>query len=386
MRILFITHEDSKFGASKSFMEMIIGLKLRYNIEPVVLTCSYNKINEQCEALNIENFVTKHRRYVYTKNKSFYDFIKLIPKYIRYKLSEICAERRIKKLVNIETIDLVHTNTSIISLGARISNKNKIPHIWHIREFGDIDFNFVPFIRNQCDFIEKNSTKCIAISNAVKDHWVSKGLDASKILTIYNGININNVIPKKNYSDQSLKIVFSGSITENKGQIQLIEAINLLPEYIKNNIYIDILGSGNRKYKLLLENKVKSYGLSDIINFRGYCDDLTSHLSNYDVGVVCSKSEGFGRVTVEYMAAGLCVIVSNTGANTEIVENMVTGLVYNLDDIEDLKNKIEYIYFNRDIIKEFGIAGYKKVINNFTKENNANNVFNLYKKTLNLVE
>ena len=58
------------------------------------------------------------------------------------------------------------------------------------------------------------------------------------------------------------------------------------------------------------------------------------------------KQEGFGRVTVEYMLSGLCPIVSNTGANLEIVDDKISGIVYEKGNIQDLKEKIKYCINN----------------------------------------
>ena len=53
-----------------------------------------------------------------------------------------------------------------------------------------------------------------------------------------------------------------------------------------------------------------------------------------------SKNEAFGRVTVEYMLQNLAVIASDAGANSEIIENGVSGLLYRLGDVDDLARKM----------------------------------------------
>ena len=69
------------------------------------------------------------------------------------------------------------------------------------------------------------------------------------------------------------------------------------------------------------------HGIAGQINFLGPRTDVHSMLGNYQIGLMCSKSEGFGLVTAEYMHAKLGVIASNTGASPELIDNEITGLV-----------------------------------------------------------
>ena len=59
-----------------------------------------------------------------------------------------------------------------------------------------------------------------------------------------------------------------------------------------------------------------------------------------DVELVCSESEGFGRVIVEAMRSGVVVIAPACGAAPEIIDDGEDGLLYEPMNIEDLKAKI----------------------------------------------
>ena len=88
-RVLYIADQDDKYGAPRSMMEMIITLKNKYNVEPVVLTSKNNDVNKFCIENNIENYVTYHQKYTYIQtNNRLKDFIKWLPRYIRYILRQ----------------------------------------------------------------------------------------------------------------------------------------------------------------------------------------------------------------------------------------------------------------------------------------------------------
>ena len=101
----------------------------------------------------------------------------------------------------------------------------------------------------------------------------------------------------------------------------------------------------------------------------------------YDVAINCSKCEAFGRVTVEYMTAELCVIAANTGANEELIEDGFNGLIYNYDSDKDLCEKILYVKNNRKIINVLGKNAHKKVKEKFSKQRNSNEIVKIYKET-----
>ena len=149
-----------------------------------------------------------------------------------------------------------------------------------------------------------------------------------------------------------------------------------------DKISIDILGDGPKEYVNSLKEYVKKNNLNKVVSFCGYKSNVRELLSKYDIGFMCSYSEGFGRVTVEYMMAGLCTIASNTGANSELIKNKETGVLFDYSNIEDLKSKIAWCINNYKEVKNIGKNSKQISLKNFTSEINSKNVFELYQKIL----
>jgi glycosyltransferase involved in cell wall biosynthesis len=229
--------------------------------------------------------------------------------------------------------------------------------------------------------MNKNTSYFIAISNAVRNNWINKGIDSSKIRTIYNGIKLDDIVQKEynhlSNKDNKFRIVFSGAITNNKGQIHLINALNLLDDKMMKNIYVDFIGNYDFKYYEYLMTIVKKNHYSNNINFLGYCKNIRKEICKYDVGICCSKSEAFGRVTVEYMAAGIPVIGSNTGSNLELITNSV-GYLYDYNNDDSLTEVISYCYNNRNELQKKGIQAKSTVYNKYNTKINVKNIFELY--------
>lgn len=378
-KIIYLFDEDDKYGAPKAGLEMIMQLK-NNGIYPIVLTSKKNGVNAFCDKNNIENYVTYHHKYTYVNTNSILkDAVKFIPRFIRYKLGNIKALYIIKNKIDLKDIQLIHSNISAIDLGILISKKYNIKNVMHIREFGELDFNMKSYRKNYIKFLNKNVNKFIAISDAIKNYWIEKGIDTKKIQTIYDGVYTEDILKKEDYTNTGkLKILMLGSVGKGKGQVELVKSINLLDENIKKNIIVDIIGSGYKHAEEQLNNEINNNNLSSVITFKTYDPLIREKIKNYDVGINCSVSEGFGRVTIEYMSAGLCVIASNAGANKELIIDGTSGFLYKKGDYKDLSNKITYIFKNYDEIKKIANNSQKLVYNKFTIKINAENVNQLY--------
>lgn len=379
MKVLYVLARDDKYGSPMALIELITALKeIDNNFEPVILTPTYNDVNKKCDEQNIENYHISYGTAMYVKN----DHIMNILRFLLYKYGSFISLKRIKKAIDFSKIDIIHSNNSVIDFGYLISKKYNIPHVWHIREFADQDFNYYPFDKKYIDKMNDNNY-CITISKIIDDYWKEKKLINSNI--VYDGIDLDTIITKTEYNteynkNKTLNILFIGSLCKGKGQYKLIEAVRKLDKNISSNLDIHFIGSGEKKYTDELKQMVSKYNLDKIIKFDGYNENIRNTIKDYDIGIVCSKKEGFGRVTVEYMASGLCVIASNTGANTEIIEDNKTGILFDYESDDDLANKITYIYNNNDKIKEIGTLAVQDVRKKYSKEQNAKNVFDLYKR------
>lgn len=385
MKVLYIQDFGDIGGATNSLKELVKKMNNNYNIEPIIITSDYNSVNQYADENNYENYSIKHKQFIVAPSKNI--FKKIIKNYFPYILYiynyifNLFALKKLEKKINFNEIDFVHTNVIRSQIGFIICKKYGIKHIVHLREFSDLDYNCKPLMKNYINYINKYSTQFIAISNVIKEHWIKKGLDESKIKVIYNGVDIIEKT-KKIFSKDKIKMVFCGQICETKGQIQVIEALKLLDEDLLKKIRIDFYGTGEEKYINNLKNYIEKYKLESIISFKGFDKNVREKLQEYDIGFICSKSEAFGRVTVEYMMSRVLVIASDSGANKELITNEVNGLIYEYNNISKLKENIikaiEILDNRKDIIDNaYNIANKK-----YTSDMNSKEIYKVYKRLM----
>lgn len=381
--ILFVSNEVQKGGATKSLIYLAKFLMNNHEIYPIILLNKNGYLLDMCKKENIKYIKLPYKAFSLGEGST--RFRKLVKKMLipYYKLSHYIfnnyALKRIIKYYDINKVDLVHTNTNRDDFGAMLAKKYNLKHIWHLREFGDLDYKCINLNKNYIDFMNQNTDRFIAISNAIKNSFINKGLDGKKIEVIYNGININNIKISNTKRNEKIKILFAGGITESKGQYQLINAFKYIDEYLRKKIYVDFYGDVSSEYLSYLKSIIIENGLERNFSFYDYTINFDKIISEYDIGIMCSKSEAFGRVTCEYMAHGLITIASNTGANEEIIDNEINGFIYKYNDYSDLARIITNIITmddkKKDTIKYNAI---KKISEMFTDEINGNNIYKLY--------
>jgi glycosyltransferase involved in cell wall biosynthesis len=141
--------------------------------------------------------------------------------------------------------------------------------------------------------------------------------------------------------DRQLRIGFAGKLIPQKGVEELLRASALLTcDY---DWSVTVVGDGPLMVEL---NTIASHlGIDDRVIFHGFANttEMPKLLASFDVVVVPSRRDMRVLVTIEAMAAGAALIVSDTTAvwgPGDLVEDGVTGLIYRSGDPKDLSRQL----------------------------------------------
>jgi len=201
-----------------------------------------------------------------------------------------------------------------------------------------------------------------------------KELEISNIIVIKYGTNLRKMkINNKSYKEGD-KVVFAytGSLKFHKGVHILINAFKMTES---KNIILKIFGSGENP---LYINKILSIAKSDkrIIFAGTYSqDEVGEVLSKVDVVVIPSIwYENFPFVLHEAVACNIPPVVSNVGALADEIKDGFNGFTFPVGDCKALKNIIEKIAKNPEILNEI-----KKNIEVFPLSTVEQEAFSYYK-------
>jgi len=376
MRVLFVSHCAEINGAPKSMIGLICEMRKR-GIEFLVALPEQGSLKEELEKNDIPYCVIKAKPCFYRESE--------YQEKRRRWLNEIYnlkAVYQMVKLIKEYKPDIVHSNSYAVDIGAFAAYLTGTPHVWHFREFMKEDYGFVHNIECKERWLAKKSQSVIAVSKAVKRKY-ERAYGIKKIRVVYNGINKKDRMDKCNLlSENGLNMIISGTVCEAKGQKDAIGACEILVAKGYKNIQLYIAGSGIGKYIAELKRERNKKGLSRHVKFLGFQSDMKNVRKDMDVELVCSRSEAFGRVTIEAMLADMLVIGANTGGTKELIQDGITGLLYQQGNASDLADKIEKVLINRQQYVECVRNGKKMAIGNFDIVDTADKVYRIYCESL----
>jgi glycosyltransferase involved in cell wall biosynthesis len=123
---------------------------------------------------------------------------------------------------------------------------------------------------------------------------------------------------------------------------------------------------------------VKEAGLENQVRLTGFIEDLPAYLTAFDIVTAPSENEAFSLSLVEAMAAGCAVIASRVGGMAEIVEDGVTGILIERDDLWSLVAGLSKLLTDKPLRERLGAAAHAAVIHRFDRQDVIDRIERLY--------
>jgi len=367
--ILFITHYSKLYGANKSLLNLLDGLPSQ-EIKPFVLMPNTQGLEKELEKRKIKYFISPVPSWYTKKNRT----LRLLARNLRNLYSAyVLSSTFIKE----NDIHLIYSNSSISPIGRLLAFINRIPHIWHIREFGDLDYDFhLLYPKSIFTFLILSSKAVVCVSASISKYFFNKM--KKNIFTIYNGVinrqeleeNIKKV-QLKQINNKTFVFCIVGLLIPSKGQDIAIKAISELAK-LGEDVELLIAGDGDQEFCRYCKNLVEELNLGEKIKFLGYIQNPFEVYLISDCSLVCSENEAMGRVTVEAMCSALPVIGKNSQGTSELIVHSKTGFLYN--SFTDLVDYMKFLVKNPDLTRLMGKNGWKIAEEKYTQEAYASSI------------
>jgi len=381
MNILFFANESRMGGANLSLLGLIDELKGSCRVAVVVPI----KNGYMVEELKKREVPVYYRHSFWwmlapagSRTGTF--FKKLVYKVLCLN-NYLCA-LSLLGIVKRRKIDVIHTNSSVLNTGGILAAMTGVPHVWHLREFGQEDFGFFSVWKYDklCRFIDTRSDRVLAISRAIAQKFQDK-ISSQKLEIVYNGVGKENVYDKTAVERPRgvVEFLIGGRISREKGQEDAIKAVGLAVRNGHRNLHLSIAGPGKADY---LEKLISKEQLGDYVSLLGTVNDMPSLRKRMDIELVCSVCEGFGRVTIEAMMSSNAVIGSNTGGTPELIRDGYNGYLYQQGNIQELADKIICFLEHPEEIERMGRNAYLFATEKFTRKRNAERIVEIYRELI----
>jgi glycosyltransferase involved in cell wall biosynthesis len=217
-----------------------------------------------------------------------------------------------------------------------------------------------------------NVTLFITAADFTKKRLVEAGVAKNRIVVV----PLASTLPP-DVTDPSVGkyVIYAGRLGPEKGVDTLLAAARLLPK-------VQFLIAGDGPIRKELE-----FAAPENVTFAGWLDraQLSACYKNARLAVVPSRCmESFGLVVIDAMSNGLPVVASRIGGPSEIVEEKLTGFLFDPGNSVHLAKKIDNLWTDPDLCRRMGQAGREKTIREYSEDVYYNRLMAVYKKAIDI--
>jgi D-inositol-3-phosphate glycosyltransferase len=310
---------------------------------------------------------------------------------------------------NKEDYDIVHSHYWLSGLaGLYMKKRLGLPHVHTYHTLGFMKKRVLGYREHRSRaFSERQiaqfSDAIISPSAEEKDGLIGEyGISPSKVKVVYPGVNprifypIENrsILEKKGFRRDDFVLLYVGRIEKVKGLMNVIQALHVLNKKdlsLFKKTRLVVIGGGKKEEELAengevtrIKRAMKQLGLDDKVVFLGSIEQaqLRKYYSAVDTLVVPSLYESFGLVTVEALACGTPVIVSQIDKMKSIVKQGKNGFSFCPDDPDSLYQSLEKVYSHRK--KLWSSTSIREdVVQRFSWDNTAEGTYLVFERLIN---
>ncbi|WP_165836416.1 glycosyltransferase family 4 protein [Taibaiella soli] len=286
--------------------------------------------------------------------------------------------KRLLQIIKEENIDVLHINDLYNMLGCTVKRKLPLfPVVYHARLLSTSYIaTLYPYF---VSMIKRYADKIICVSAAVeKDIHRS-----SKTDIIYDTVSIKGGEARKKGLEypEYAQILYLANFVNGKGQQYAIHALkeilNEFPE-VKLHFAGGTNSDADERFRQSLMNLARDLGINNSVIFEPKVSNIEGRIKQADIVLNLSESESFSMVTLETMACGVPLVVSDCGGPAEITDQgHYADLVPNRD-AQAAAMAVKHILKNPDAAKERAKNGMNFVHEKFDPHITAKHMINIY--------
>lgn len=277
-----------------------------------------------------------------------------------YKLNNIRAIKQLKKVIDKEKYDLIHTHTpmgSVVTrLAARSSRKKNntrviyTAHGFHFYKGAPLK-NWLMFYPVE-KFLAKYTDDLVTINK--EDYEIAKskfktnvhyipgvGIDPNKFDIKMSDKEKEELRKSLGLKKDDFVMIYIAELNMNKNQTFLI---NVMDELVKKYKNIHLILPGKDSYNGKYHEMVKDKKLDSNIHFLGFRKDIPKLLKISNLSVSSSLREGLPVNIIEGMYCGLPVVAVDCRGMSDLIKDKLNGFLFKFNQEKDFETMIEKIY------------------------------------------
>ena len=252
------------------------------------------------------------------------------------------AIKRLNRFIKSNNIDIIHAHSSSFFLASIIKViNNKIKIVWH-DHYGNSEYlkyrksNILKFTSKYFSYVF-----CV---NKNLEAWAKSYLKVSNLSYLPNFAIKSDIKPVTDlFGENGKRIICLANLRPQKDHITLVNAFSEVVENYPDWTLHCVGKDFKDEYSLNLKERIKSLNLSNNVYLYDSKPDVSNILSQCEIGVLSSKSEGLPIALLEYGLSNLAVVATRVGECATVIENDEFGVLINPENVEELKNAIQVL-------------------------------------------
>lgn len=192
---------------------------------------------------------------------------------------------------------------------------------------------------------------------------IGNGIDLSRFPGRQQIVNTARIHNELQLPKDAVTILTIGRINHEKGYYELIDALSSLP----NQTHLICVGF-DEGHQLVLDAKVKEYGLQSRVHWLGQRQDVAEIMASSDYFVLASHREGVPRSLIEAQAMGLPCVATNIRGCREVVVHNETGLLVEPRNVRALESALTQLLKQPELAKRLASSGQERARKHFDEQ------------------
>jgi len=201
----------------------------------------------------------------------------------------------------------------------------------------------------------------VCTSRAQRDALAARGIAARRLTVIYNGVDVDGLAhaaPRRPTAPPHKRLIVQvANVMPDKDPLTLLRAAGILAAR-RDDFHVVLAGRDTNGPAMA--RAVRATSADGVVSLGGHCPDVAGLLASADVFVLSTRGEVFSVATLEALAAGLPVIVSDIGAFDEMFTAGVEGLKVRPGDPAALADAIERVLDAPALGQALGVAARRR--------------------------
>lgn len=233
------------------------------------------------------------------------------------------------------------TKSNIIAIVSSLSTNKKTPVVIAERANPFYTGKIYKIVRR---LLYPKASGCVFQTKQAQDYY--QDILKCESIVLKNPLNPDFKVEPFN-GERKKKIVTMGRLSEEKNQKLLIDAFSRVAEKFSDYV-VEIYGDGPLKQEL--SNYAMQMGVQDKVILMGRKDNIQQYISDAEIFVLPSNSEGMPNALLESMALGLACVSTDCpiGGPAVIINHNDNGVLVPINDAERMAEAIEQIIVDND--------------------------------------